>query len=99
MQPGNTKGGMYHCTVDLLFNRFGLVCFANKNKTCQLSYSRFQTSQTGGEPYSDASPFGIPCPILHVESVLGAPVSGLVDPEAALKIGLDVVDAVQLPTL
>jgi len=22
----------YHCTVDLLFNWFGLVCFANKNK-------------------------------------------------------------------
>ncbi len=23
--------GKYHCTVDLLFDRFGLVCFANKN--------------------------------------------------------------------
>jgi hypothetical protein len=29
--PGNTKGGKYHCTVDLLFDWFGLVCFANKN--------------------------------------------------------------------
>ncbi len=27
----------YHCTVDLLFDWFGLVCFANKNKNCQLS--------------------------------------------------------------
>ncbi len=36
---GNTKGGKYHCTVDLLFDLFGLVSFANKNKNCQLSYS------------------------------------------------------------
>jgi len=27
--------GKYHCTVDLLFDWFGLVCFANKNKNCQ----------------------------------------------------------------
>jgi hypothetical protein len=25
-------GGKYHCTVDLLFDWFGLVCFENKNK-------------------------------------------------------------------
>jgi hypothetical protein len=35
---GNTKGE-YQCTVDLLFDWFGLDCFANKNKYCQLSYS------------------------------------------------------------
>jgi len=38
--------------VDLLFDWFGLVCFANKNKNCQLSYNLFQTSQTGGQQYS-----------------------------------------------
>ncbi len=54
------KRGKYHCTVDPLFDWFGLVCFANKNKNCQLSYSWFQTSQTGGQPYSDTSPFSIP---------------------------------------
>jgi hypothetical protein len=32
--PGNTKGGKYHCTIDLLYDWFGLVCFANKNKNC-----------------------------------------------------------------
>jgi hypothetical protein len=48
--------GKYHCTVDLLFDRFGLACFANKNKNCQLSSSWFQTSQTGGQLYSDTSP-------------------------------------------
>ncbi len=31
--------GKYHCTIDLLFDWFGLVSFANKNKKCQLSYS------------------------------------------------------------
>jgi len=47
--------GEYHCTVDLLFD-----WFANKNKNCQLLRSRFQTSQTGGQQYSDTSPFSIP---------------------------------------
>jgi hypothetical protein len=31
--------GTYHCTVDLLFDWFGFVCFENKDKSCQLSYS------------------------------------------------------------
>jgi hypothetical protein len=38
-KAGNTKEGTYHCTVDLQFDWFGLVCFANKNKNCKLSYS------------------------------------------------------------
>jgi hypothetical protein len=53
-RPGNTTGGKYHCTVDLLIDLFGLVCFTNKNENCQ-----FQTSQTGGQQYSDTSPFSI----------------------------------------
>ncbi len=31
-KTGNTKGGKYHCTIDLLLDWFGLVCFANKTK-------------------------------------------------------------------
>jgi hypothetical protein len=31
--------GKYLCTLDLLFDWFGLVCFANKNKNCQLSHN------------------------------------------------------------
>ncbi len=54
------KGGVSLCTIDLLFDWFGLVCFTNKNKNCQLSNSSFQTSQTGGQLYSDTSPFSIP---------------------------------------
>ncbi len=57
------------CTsIDLLFDWFGFVCFADKNKNCQLSYSWFQTSQTGGQQYCDTSPFGIPC--LYYKGVL-----------------------------
>jgi hypothetical protein len=51
--------GKYHCTIDLLFDWFGLVCFVNKNKNCQESYSWFQTIQKGGQQYSDTSPFSI----------------------------------------
>jgi hypothetical protein len=34
--------------------------FSNKNKNCQLSYSWFLTSETGGPWYSDTSHFSIP---------------------------------------
>ncbi len=67
-QSGYTKGGQYHYTVDPLCDCFGLACFANKNKTCPLSCSWFQTSQTGGQWYSDTSPFSIPWPSLSVRS-------------------------------
>ncbi len=52
--------GKYHCSIELLFDWFGLACFINKNKNCQLSYSWLQTSQTGGQQYSDTSHFSIP---------------------------------------
>ncbi len=55
----NTKG--WCITVPLTSCLTGLVCFANKNKNCQLSYSWYQTSQTGGQWYSNTSPFSIPC--------------------------------------
>ncbi len=59
LSPDGTNQGI---TVDLLFDWFGLVCFANKNKNYQFSYSWFQTSQTGGQWYSDTSPFVFPAP-------------------------------------
>jgi hypothetical protein len=60
VSPGNTKGGSITAPLTSCLTGFGLVCFANKNKNGQLSYSRFQTSQTGGQQYSDTSPFSIP---------------------------------------
>ncbi len=62
--------GKYHCTIDLLFDWFGLVCFAYINKNCQLTYSWFQTNQTGGQWYNDTSPFSIPCCSYFVRRVI-----------------------------
>jgi hypothetical protein len=57
-QQGILKGGVsLYCWPPVWF---ALVCFANKNKNCQLSYSWFQTSRTGGQRYSYTSPFSIP---------------------------------------
>jgi hypothetical protein len=42
LNAGITKGGMlqkYHCTVDLLFDWFGLVCFPKEYYNCQLPNS------------------------------------------------------------
>jgi hypothetical protein len=51
--------GKYHNTVDLLFERFGISCMTSDN--CFYLLNRLiQTSQTGGQWYSDTSPFSIP---------------------------------------
>jgi len=56
VSPGNTEGGSTTVLLTCCITGLDLVCFANKNKNCQLSYSWFQTSQW----YSDTSPFSIP---------------------------------------
>ncbi len=56
---GNTKEG--HCTVDLLFDRFGISCMTTDNFRFYLHNRLIQTSQTGDQWYSDTSPFSIPC--------------------------------------
>ena len=42
--------GKYHCTVDLLFDWFGLVCFANKNKivSCHTANSKPVKQEVNG---------------------------------------------------
>ncbi len=57
---GNTKGGKYHCTVDLLFDWFGISCMTTDNFCFYLQNRLIQTSQTGGQWYSDTSPLSIP---------------------------------------
>ncbi len=59
-RPVNTKWGSITIPLISCLNGLALSFFANKNKNCQLSYSWFQTSQTGGQWYSDTSPFSIP---------------------------------------
>ncbi len=58
---GNTKGGKYHSMADLLFDWFLISCMTTDNFCFYLQHRLIQTSQTGGQRYSDTSPFGIPC--------------------------------------
>jgi len=48
--------GKYHCTIDLLFDWFGISCITTDNFYFYLQYRLIQTSQTGGQWYSDTSP-------------------------------------------
>ncbi len=61
---GMLKGGKYHFTVDLLFDRFGISCMTTDNFCLYLQNRLIQTSQTGGQWYSDTSPISIPW-LLH----------------------------------
>jgi hypothetical protein len=52
--------GKYHCTVDLLFDWFGISCMTTDNFCFYLQNRQIQTSQAGGQWYSDTFPFSIP---------------------------------------
>ncbi len=45
--------GKYHCTVDLLFDWFGISCMTTDNFCFYLQNRLIQTSQTGGQQYSE----------------------------------------------
>ncbi len=57
--PGNTKGGEYHCTIDLLFDWFEISCMTTDKFCFYLQNRLLKTSQTGGQRCSDTSPFSI----------------------------------------
>jgi hypothetical protein len=52
--------GTYHCTIDLLFDWFGISCMTTDNFCHYLQNRLIQKSQTGGQWYTDTSPFRIP---------------------------------------
>jgi hypothetical protein len=52
--------GEYHCTIDLLFDWFGIRSMTTDNFCFYLQNRLIQTSRTGGQQYSDTSPFSIP---------------------------------------
>ncbi len=54
------KRGNYHCTIDLLFDWFEFSVLQIKTKivSCHTADSK---PVTGGQLYSDFSPFSIPC--------------------------------------
>jgi hypothetical protein len=47
--------------VDLLFDWFGFSCLTTDIFLFYFQNRLIQTGQTGGQQYSDASPFSIPC--------------------------------------
>jgi len=59
---GILKGerGKYHCTIDLLFDWFGISCMTTEKFCLYLQSRLIHTSQTEGQWYSDTSPFSIP---------------------------------------
>jgi len=59
--PENTKGGFFHCTVDPLFDWSGFSYMTTDSICFYLQNRLIQISQTGGQRYSDTSPFSIPC--------------------------------------
>jgi hypothetical protein len=61
LKGGNTKGGSTYCTIDLLFDWFGISCMTTDNFCFDLQKRLIQTSQTGDQQYSDTSPSSIPC--------------------------------------
>ena len=52
--------GKYHCTVDLLFDWFGISCMTTDNFCFYLQNRLIQSCQTEGQWYSDTSPISIP---------------------------------------
>ncbi len=49
-----------HCTVNLLFDWFGISCMTADNFCFYLQNRLIQTSQTGRQPYNDTSPLVFP---------------------------------------
>jgi hypothetical protein len=58
VEQGTLKG-KYHCTVDLLCDCFGINCMTINNFRFYLQNRLIQTGQTGGQLYSDTSPFSV----------------------------------------
>jgi hypothetical protein len=52
--------GKYYCTVDLLFDWFGSSCMTTDNFCFYLQNRLIQTSQTGGQWYSNTTPLVFP---------------------------------------
>jgi hypothetical protein len=50
---------MYQCTIDLLFDWFGISCLTTGNFCFYLQNSLIQTSQTGDQWYSDTLVFPV----------------------------------------
>jgi hypothetical protein len=54
------SGNTYHCPVDHLFDWFDISCITTDNFCFYFQNRLIQTSQTGGQWYSDTSPLVFP---------------------------------------
>ncbi len=59
--PGNTKGGSITVQSTSCLTGFWISCMTTDNFCFYLQNGLIQTSQTGGQQYSDTFPFSIPC--------------------------------------
>ncbi len=57
---GNTKGGSITVPLTSCLIEFGISCMTTDNCCFYLQNRLIQTSQTGGQRYSDTSPFSFP---------------------------------------
>ncbi len=62
--------GKYHCTIDLLFNWFGIGCMTTDNFCFYLQNRLIQTSHSGCQWYSNTSPLVFPVVAIAVISFL-----------------------------
>jgi hypothetical protein len=60
IEAGKHSREKYHCTVDLRFDWFGISCMTTDRFCFYLQNRLIQTVQTGGQLYSDTSPFSVP---------------------------------------
>ncbi len=59
----------YHCTVDLLFDWFGICCMTTDNFCFYLQNRLIQTSQTGGQWFRDTVFYQVQCTLFYIENV------------------------------
>ncbi len=62
--------GILKGVVDLRFDWFGISCMTTDNFCFYLQNRLIQTSQTGGQRYSDTSPFSIPWAVLTLATLV-----------------------------
>jgi hypothetical protein len=60
IKAGNTKGGNITILLTSCLTGFGISCSTIDNFCFYLQNRLIQTSQTGGQLYSDTCPFSIP---------------------------------------
>jgi hypothetical protein len=79
--------GKYHCTIDLLFDWFEISCMTTDNFCFYLQNRRIETSQTGGQQYSDNSPFSIPWTETNIQAYFCTPMITSVKSFIVLALG------------